>query len=160
MATFEINKGSVYQKLINEIKPEFEEKEFNFNVYKNVLIKTFFEAYPDFPFKFELLQVKNAWELILFFFKRIKVFNNYGIHFSEAPFLTIVYSILLDEEAFTEDEWQFIILFSDLQKILENKFTQSEKSFLYAISKQFDSIFIAGENKQEKKLILKINKFI
>ena len=158
MKVFKINFGSVYKKLTTEVKPKLIEFKLD-EKFRKVFEKNFFKDHPRFKNKIKILKLQNAWELLIYFFNEISYFELFfSVHIDEAPFRSLIYYKVIDEEDFTEDELKFIEEFTNLQNFLNSVFTEQEKKFLYAISKNFDKILIRGE--EEKKLKIKINKKI
>jgi len=158
MKIFRLNFGSVYNKLINEVKPKLIEFKLD-QRFRKVFEKNFFKDHPRFKNKIKILKLQNAWEFLIYFFSEISYFELFfNVHIDEAPFRSLIYYKVLDEEDFTEEELKFIEEFTSLQNFLSSVFTEPEKNFFYAISKNFDKILIKGE--EEKKLKIKIDKKI
>ena len=158
MKVFRLNFGSVYEKLTTEVKPKLIEFKLD-EKFRKVFEKNLFKDHPRFKNKIKILKLQNAWELLIYFFNEISYFELFfNVHIDEAPFRSLIYYKVIDEEDFTEDELKFIEEFTNLQNFLNSVFTEQEKKFLYAISKNYDKILIKGE--EEKKLKIKIDKKI
>jgi hypothetical protein len=153
MNVFLLNKGSVYNKIINKLKPFAKERKINKQNFFKVLDKNFKN---NFLVIQDLKKIDNMWDLFQIYLKHAFKYkysinphiSNFSVYFLKEKYGGMIeYFDLLDSDARPYDK-EFCFKFEEWY----GNFGVPEGNFLYAICHKY-SVKIEGEEKFFKSKI-------